>query len=91
MKKYSKELTLEELSNLKDEDIDFSDIPDLDDHFWKNARLVTPDSSSQITLRLKKSVLEFFKSSGKGYQTRINQVLESYVRSQENNSRPPHE
>ena len=29
---------------------------------------------------MKRSVLAYFKASGKGYQTRINQVLESYVR-----------
>ena len=29
---------------------------------------------------MKGSVLAYFKASGKGYQTRINQVLESYVR-----------
>ena len=39
---YDRALTIEELSKIKDEDIDFSDIPDLDDEFWKNAVLVEP-------------------------------------------------
>ena len=33
-------------------------------------------------MRVKRSVLDYFKAPGKGYQTRINRVLESYVRAQ---------
>lgn len=76
MKKYDRELTAEEASKLTDKDIDFSDIPELDDNFWKNAKMIEPDLTQQVTLRLKRSTLNFFKSSGKGYQTRINQILE---------------
>ena len=71
---------LEALAAVKDEDIDFSNIPQLDENFWKNATLFTPDSTQQITLRVKKSVLEAYKATGKGYQTRMNAVLESYAR-----------
>jgi len=65
---------------VKDEDIDFSDIPELDEDFWKRAELVEPDRTDQITIRVKRSVLAYFKAPGKGYQTRMNSVLESYVR-----------
>jgi len=65
---------------MKDERIDFSDIPELDEAFWKRAKLIEPDRTEQVTLRVKRSVLAYFKASGKGYQTRINRVLESYVR-----------
>ena len=65
---------------MKDEDIDFSDIPELDETFWQKAELVEPDRTVQITMRVKRSVLTYFKAAGKGYQTRINRVLESYVR-----------
>ena len=82
MKKHAKELTAEEINKLNDSDIDFSDIPQLDKDFWDNAKLVTPDNTAQVTLRVKNSVLNYFKASGKGYQTRMNQVLESYIRSQ---------
>lgn len=82
MPKYDKELDPSELNALNDEDIDFGDIPELDETFWANAKLVEPDRTEQITLRIKHSVLDHFRSSGKGYQTRINQVLESYVRAQ---------
>ena len=80
MPKYDKELEPSEINAIKDEDIDFSDIPELDESFWADAKLVEPDRTEQVTLRIKHSVLNHFKSSGKGYQTRINQVLESYVR-----------
>ncbi|MGV2017669.1 BrnA antitoxin family protein [Agrobacterium sp. 22-223-1] len=79
-KKYEKELSLEELAALPDEKIDYSDIPELDEHFWANAKLVEPEGTQQITLRVKKSVVEAYKSTGKGYQTRMNAVLESYAR-----------
>ena len=81
MSKYRKALTPKEIAALDDKDIDFSDIPELDREFWKNAELVEPDTTQQVTLRIKRTVLEFFRAGGKGYQTRINQVLESYVRS----------
>jgi uncharacterized protein (DUF4415 family) len=82
MKKHAKELTAEEINKLDDSEIDFSDIPKLDKDFWDNAKRVTPDNTAQVTLRVKNSVLNYFKASGKGYQTRMNQVLESYMRSQ---------
>ncbi|MXZ27334.1 MAG: BrnA antitoxin family protein [Gammaproteobacteria bacterium] len=82
MKKHDKPLTTRQIAAAKDQDIDFSDIPELDDDFWRNAELVEPDRTEQITLRVKRSVLAYFRASGKGYQSRMNRVLESYVRAQ---------
>lgn len=65
---------------VEDEQIDFSDIPELDEEFWRRAELVEPDRTEQVTIRVKRSVLDYFKAPGKGYQTRMNRVLESYVR-----------
>jgi len=79
---------LKKIEAIKDEDIDYSDIPELDENFWANAKLVEPDTTQHVTLRIKKSVLEHFKAKGaKGYQTRINAVLESYVRAQKQKDR----
>ena len=73
MNRFDKPLKPKEIAALEDTSIDFSDISELDAEFWKNAE--------QVTIRLKRSVIEYFKASGtRGYQTRINQVLESYVR-----------
>jgi uncharacterized protein (DUF4415 family) len=35
----------------------------------------------QITLRLDKDVIAWFKAGGEGYQTRINEALREHVRS----------
>jgi uncharacterized protein (DUF4415 family) len=80
-KRYDKPMTAAELATVTDDQIDFSDIPELDEAFWANARLVEPDRTQLVTLRVKKSVLDAFKAQGKGYQTRMNAVLESYSRS----------
>lgn len=42
-------LTLEELRALKDEDIDTSDIPELDDEFWFNAKIAEGLASGPAT------------------------------------------
>ena len=87
MSGYDRPLTPEQIAARKDEEIDFSDIPELDEAFWKRAQLIEPDHTEQITLRIKRSVLAYFKASGKGYQTRINRVLESYVRADRQESK----
>ncbi|MEC5289095.1 BrnA antitoxin family protein [Aurantimonas sp. C2-6-R+9] len=78
-------MTAADLAAVKDEDIDTSDIPELDDAFWSKARLVEPDLTQPVTLRVKKSVLDVYKAQGKGYQTRMNAVLETYARTLTNN------
>ena len=78
--RYDSPLSPEQIAAVKDEDIDFGDVPELDEDFWKRAELLDPDRTDQITMRVKRSVLAYFKASGKGYQTRMNRVLESYVR-----------
>lgn len=76
-KKYDKELTIKQLAALPDSEIDTSDIPELGDDFWKNAKLIEPEGTEQITLRVKKSVLQTYRETGKGYQTRMNAILEA--------------
>lgn len=80
MNGFDKPLSVPEIREVKERDIDFSDIPELDETFWREAELVEPDRTEQITMRVKRSVLDYFRAPGKGYQTRINRVLESYVR-----------
>lgn len=76
-------LTDEQRANLKalaarpDSEIDYSDIPPLTDEFWKKAvrgRFYKP-TKRQITARVDADVLEWLKSQGKGYQSRINAIL----------------
>ncbi len=68
---------LEALKRLPDEEIDYSDIPPLDDEFWKNAvrNPFYKPTKTLTTVRLDSDVLMWLKSKGKGYQTRINAIL----------------
>ena len=67
------------LNRMDDKEIDYSDIPETDENFWKNAKVVMPAKKSRISIRLDQEVLDWFKSQGKGYQTKINAILKSYV------------
>jgi len=68
---------LRALAARHDSEIDFSDIPELTDEQWKKAergRFYRP-VKRQITARVDADVLEWLKSQGKGYQSRINAIL----------------
>jgi len=69
----------EYLASETDKGIDFSDIPKLGPDFWRNAALRMPQKKESITLRLDRDVVMWFRSLGRGYQTRINAVLRSYA------------
>ena len=43
---------LAEIAAIKDSDIDYSDIPELDDTFWANAELKMPQTKDKITVRI---------------------------------------
>lgn len=70
------------LAEMEDKDIDMSDIPELDDTFFRNAELRVPPKQS-VTIRLDADVLDWFKAQGEGYQTRINKLLRSYMEAQQ--------
>ncbi len=88
MKRYEKERTAEELAALPDDQIDYSDIPELDDDFWENAKIVAPPGKERITFRVDREVLEFFRKDGPGYQTRMNAVLRSFVEAHRDKDSP---
>jgi uncharacterized protein (DUF4415 family) len=53
----------------------------VDDEFdWEAVEVIRPEPKAAISLRIDPDILEFFKKDGKGYQTRINAVLQSYVK-----------
>jgi len=64
---------------LRDQEIDYSEIPELGDDFFKSAVLRMPEPKALVTLRLDRDVLEWFKKQGPRYQTRINALLRAYV------------
>lgn len=73
--KWAKEL--EGLEIMKQKDIDLSDLPEVRD--WAGAvvgKFYRP-IKKPLTLRIDADVLAWLKSQGKGYQTRINEILRS--------------
>ena len=72
-----------ELEAISDEEIDYSDIPPLDEDFFKSAKLVKrKPRTEQISIRIDTDVLAWFRqqAKGRGYQTLINDVLRTYVK-----------
>jgi len=68
------------LRQMRDVDIDDSDIPRLDRSFWKRAKLTLPEPKDRLTIRVDHDVVEWLKRAGSGYQTRINAILLSYMK-----------
>ena len=74
-------MTDEEITRAAEADTD--NLP-LDDPFFATARRLPPsallkEAKQQITLRIDADVLEWFRASGSGYQSRMNAVLKAYV------------
>jgi uncharacterized protein (DUF4415 family) len=59
---------------------DGSDPDDAMEHVdWATTELPMPKRKEHTNLRIDSDVMAFFRGQGKGYQTRINAVLRSYV------------
>lgn len=70
------------LDKMKDEDIDYSDAPAITPEMFAKAivrRGLKPRLKKQITLRVDGDVLEWYKKQGRGYQTKINLLLRTYM------------
>ncbi len=81
-KKHSKrksQTDWDRVDKLSDKDIDTSDIPALDNAFFKSAEIRIRPNKKSLTMRLDTDVLEWYRKQGKGYQTRINAVLRMYM------------
>ena len=77
------EAEMQALRELRDEDIDYNDIPPLSSVGWlRVSDLVPAENKKQITLRLDADVIEFFRGTGRRYQSRINAALRDYVNAQ---------
>jgi len=48
-----------------------------------NIEIAEPIVKTAVSIRLDSDVIEFFKDAGKGYQTRINQILRAYMEYQQ--------
>lgn len=73
---------LARLRSLSDAEIARTSPPELADlpaDFWRGAALVMPVAKEAISLRVDEDVLQWFRSLGPRYQTRMNAVLRSYM------------
>ena len=68
---------------MKDEDIDFSDIPEVPAEMFARGivrRGLKPvRRKDQLTLRVDSDVVEWYRKLGSGYQTKINALLRAYM------------
>ena len=75
---------------MRDEDIDFSDIPEITPEMFARAvrrRNFKPiPRKKQLTLRIDSDVVDWYKKQGRGYQTRINSLLRAYMKERQRKS-----
>lgn len=64
---------------IQDKEINFSDIPETSEEFWIDAKVLMPKEKTAVSIRLDSDIIDFFKKQGKGYQSKINAVLRSYI------------
>lgn len=68
---------LKALQAMSDDKIDYSDAPPAKPEEWRDAvvgKFYRP-IKQQLTLRIDADVVDWFKKQGRGYQTRINELL----------------
>ena len=66
-------------------EIDFSDLPPTADRDWQGAvrgKFYRP-IKQQLTVRIDADVVEWLKSQGKGYQSRLNDILRAAMLNKE--------
>ena len=78
------------LAAMTDEDIDFSDNPEVPAEMFargivrRGLKPVPP--KKQLTLRVDSDVVDWYKKQGRGYQTRINSLLRAYMMEHQRNT-----
>ena len=79
---------LKKLDSLTDEEIEQAAQSDADTLLLEECdmasiEVVIPERKQSVSLRVDSDVLAYFKSFGKGYQTRMNAVLRTYMQAQQ--------
>ena len=71
------------LETMTDEDIDFSDSPEITPEQFAKAVVMKGlepiPNKKLVSLRIDQDVLEWFRAQGAGYQTKMNQLLRAYM------------
>jgi len=71
-----RQMTEAELEEKIASDPDWKDVPA---DWYRKAEAIMPQPKKLLSLRVDSDVLEWFKSQGTGYQTRMNAVLRSFM------------
>jgi uncharacterized protein (DUF4415 family) len=50
---------------------------------WEEAVLILPGPKQMVCLRIDRDILDWFRVQGRGYQTRMNAVLRTYMEAQD--------
>lgn len=77
---YIRNLSEADLERSIADDPDWKDIPP---DWHEGAELVMPGPKKLLSLRLDQEVVDWFKATGPGYQTRMNAALRAYVRARQ--------
>jgi len=64
---------------MSDEEIDYSDIPLLDERFFQRARLWPQQPKVAVTVEMDADMLEWFKREGDDWEARLLAALRLYV------------
>ncbi|NJN98021.1 MAG: BrnA antitoxin family protein [Anaerolineales bacterium] len=80
----------ERIDAMTDEEIDFSDSPEITPEMFAKAvvrrGLQSRSKKVQLTLRVDSDVVSWFKEQGQGYQSRINALLRAYMEAHQHRS-----
>lgn len=69
---------LGEIASLKEEDIDYSDIPELEEDWFERASLILPHGRS-VPVDLDNDVVEWYRTQDRNFQAKINAILRAYM------------
>jgi uncharacterized protein (DUF4415 family) len=72
--------------SIRDEDIDFSEIPELTPEMFRHkvvGNKMFTEPRDEITLRIDRDLLQWYQSRGDGWQRLVNFLLRSYMQETE--------
>ena len=70
---------LERINAMSDDEIDYSDLPEVTDFSGFKRGLFYRPEKQAVTIRLDADVVAWFKSAEPKYQTAVNRVLREYM------------
>ena len=71
----------EKIDSMTEDDIDTSDIPPLNEEFFKNSRWWKPVKQLQVIVPIEPETLAWFQSQNEDYETKMAEVLKIYAES----------